>query len=274
MHQTLPQDTSQSFRLFLQFKCGKETAFSAIYVKYYKTLVRYGSGFINDGFSVESIVQEAFLRLWQNRERMESPDHIFYFAKLVVKRECLTRNYQPKYRFHQHATRFSRYEDNGEHLCGQHPESEQAEKELLHEQERLFGEVKKVMPLLSPYRRKVLQLCLDHNFRYKEIAEKLCSNVPAVSAEVRQAIKEVSEIMTKGKSLANIESPQGLPKKESSITAEQSEILSLRYESSYSFERIASVMDLPRQYVQKEFIAAYKLSKSTTSQGPRLNPCI
>src|SRR5687767_7413233 len=74
---------------FLQFLQGSEPSFTHIYSRFSKTLRRYGLRIVQDEFVVNTIVQEAFLKLWAFRERMTSMDHIVRFLKLTMRWECM-----------------------------------------------------------------------------------------------------------------------------------------------------------------------------------------
>src|SRR5690606_17519454 len=64
---------------FIQLKNGCPTAFADIHAKYSRNIFWVGKRLIDDEFVIESLVQDAFLKLWTHRDTVESPKHIFFF---------------------------------------------------------------------------------------------------------------------------------------------------------------------------------------------------
>jgi RNA polymerase sigma-70 factor (ECF subfamily) len=59
-----------------RFQNGNEQAFSQIFHTHFKNLCHYGYKFIPDKDLVKDCVQELFIYLWQNRERLEYTEAI------------------------------------------------------------------------------------------------------------------------------------------------------------------------------------------------------
>lgn len=240
-----------SFQLFIN---GNESGLTAFYRQYRQRLYWHGMGLLKDTFPVETIVQEAFFKLWTCRNRMKSPGHVYNFLFMVVTRDCISMYYKAPYRFHHNTRYLEEYENYQDRLCDHEPEEEI--------QENRIAQLEKTLLLLSPHKQKLIRLCLEHDFHYRKIGLLLNLSFQSVATEVREIIKELKDIVNRGHDLEKAEKP--VIKINNGINQEQEKILQMRYNNGYSFSQIARIMNLPQLYVQKQFIVAYKRSKKTT----------
>jgi RNA polymerase sigma-70 factor, ECF subfamily len=74
---------------FLQFKEGDRRAFEYYFKKYYDSIVGFGIQFIGDQDKARSIAQDAFIKLWENREKVQKINGIQSFLYTSVKTDCL-----------------------------------------------------------------------------------------------------------------------------------------------------------------------------------------
>jgi RNA polymerase sigma-70 factor (ECF subfamily) len=56
--------------LLEKLKNDDQSAFTIIFTKYYQDLVRFSFGFTHDSDAAEEIVQDVFLKLWENRKAL------------------------------------------------------------------------------------------------------------------------------------------------------------------------------------------------------------
>lgn len=75
--------------LFEEIKKGNKEAFTLIFQKYYKDLVLFGGSFLQDKERSEDIVQSVFLRLWENRSKIEIKTSLKSFLLQSVRNGCL-----------------------------------------------------------------------------------------------------------------------------------------------------------------------------------------
>lgn len=56
---------------FLQFREGDRRAFEYYFKEYYNSIVGFAIQFIGDKDKAGSIAQDAFIKLWENREKVQ-----------------------------------------------------------------------------------------------------------------------------------------------------------------------------------------------------------
>lgn len=65
--------------LFKQFKRGKERALAVYFEKHVRALLLFAYHLVKDEFVAEELVQDAFVKLWDSRGRMENEKHLKAF---------------------------------------------------------------------------------------------------------------------------------------------------------------------------------------------------
>ena len=246
-------------RIFELLQQGHPDALELIYTKYKRTLFWVGRQILDDDFAVETLVQDTFLILWEKRERIERPEHIYYFLRMVMKRECYTYYVRPKNKFFRTFNSLESYENYQDYLHGYDPEKNDHHILNHEEQQKAFDRVRRVFPLLSPERRRLIELCLKYDFRYKSIGQLMGNSVTHTSNEVKRAIEDIKNIIHQGSKLEIKPKPMMAIKLQGTMTEEQKKVLLLRAEKQYSFASIAKELNLSQKEVHQEFMAAYKL---------------
>ena len=74
---------------FLQFREGDRRAFEYYFKEYYNSIVGFAIQFIGDKDKAGSIAQDAFIKLWENREKVQKINGIRSFLYTSVKTDCL-----------------------------------------------------------------------------------------------------------------------------------------------------------------------------------------
>jgi RNA polymerase sigma factor (sigma-70 family) len=246
---------------FQLLKQGHPDALKFIYAKYHRRIFWVGKQTISDEFVIETILQDTFLKLWEKRESIERPEHIYFFLRYVMKRECTYYYCRPRNDFYRNINRLENYEDYQKYMHGYDPQKE--DEHLVDQQanQKAFDRIKSVLPLLSDKRKHLIELCLKYSFQYKAIAGAMGISITEVSIEVKKAIQEIKNFINQGSALEAKKQPATTLKVEGSMTEEQEKVLQLRSEKNYSFAAIATELNLSQKEVHKIFIAAYKFLK-------------
>ena len=88
-------------RIFELLQQGHPDALEFIYSKYHRRIFWIGKQLIQDEFVIETILQDTFLKLWEQRDGIERPEHIFFFLRYVMKRDCTYYYARPKNNFYR-----------------------------------------------------------------------------------------------------------------------------------------------------------------------------
>jgi RNA polymerase sigma factor (sigma-70 family) len=250
MNYELPTPAEQS--CFLQYKKGEEEGFTQLYRMMFNPLLRYGMRILPNEFAVATIVQEAFLKAWNFRERMTCLQHTFRFMCMNVKWACYDHYRQPGNRqviYLEHDT----YSD-----VSFFPGLEEAEP--ICNDEELLKSIYDVMPYLSMNKQTILQLYFKYGFSYKQIARRYGSNVQAISNDLHEALAYLKKVIHSKKQLTQSVSKPVTNAKyraEEYLTGEMLQLFKLRYENKLPFDVIAAKMNLPQPYVQQQYVAAH-----------------
>lgn len=256
-------------QLYELLKKGNPTSLEHIYLRYKRLLFWLGKQMLEDDFVVETLVQDTFLKLWLHRDSIETPNHILAFLRFVMKRDCISYFNAPKNKFTRLIASLERFENYQDYRAGYDP---LLDKEHLLSQEsdqRNFDEVKKVLSVISPKRKHLIELCLEYGFQYKPIAEAMGSSVTGISNEVTRAIDDLRKILNR----SSFEQPQKktLNHKDQpeNISSLQLEIMKRRFEQKSSFTVIARELKLSEKEVHREFLHAYQyLQNQNTAEIP------
>ncbi|MCC4230413.1 RNA polymerase sigma factor [Zunongwangia profunda] len=253
-------------REFKLLKEGHPDAMEFIYARYQHKLFWMGKQLIKDEFVIESILQDTFLKLWEKRDHIEDPKHIRYFLLHVMKRQCTYYYCHPRNKFHRNMSRLEFFPDYQEYMHGFDPESEDPHLQDQEADQKAFDRIRRVFPLLSAERRRLLELCITYGFQYKNIAQVMGTSTAYTSYEVKRAIEDIKKIIHQGNNLETKPKQVVRVKLPGKMTAEQEKLLQLRNEKQYSFAAIAKELKLSQKEVHQEFMTAYRLLQQKHEQ--------
>lgn len=246
-------------RIFKLLQQGHPDAMEFIYARYHKSLFWVGKKRIDDEFVIETIRQDTFLKLWEKRDTIERPEHIYFFLRYVMKMQCTYYYCRPKNKFHKNTNRLDLYENYQEYWHGYDPE--EVDHHLVDQDadQKAFDRIKSIFPLLSADRRHLIELCLKYGFQYKLIGQVMGTGITETSNEVKRAIDDIKKIIHNGSTLETKPKPHLAIKIQGKMTEKQEKVLQLRTEKQYSFAAIANELKLSQKEIHQEFMAAYKL---------------
>lgn len=256
-------------QLYERLKKGDPAALEHIHLRHKRLLFWIGWQVLKDDFVVDTIAQDTFLKLWLHRDTIETPNHITGFLRFVMKRDCLSYVTAPRNKFNRLISSLDSFENYQDYLVGYDPLKD---KEYLLSQEsdqKRFDEVKKVLPVLNPKRKYLIELCLEYGFQYKPISEAMGSSVSGISNEVSRAIDDLRKILK----VTSFEQPQEKAVRNEAqsekLSSQQLEIIKRRFEQKSSFAVIARELKLPEKEIHREFLYAYQyLQNQKTSEIP------
>lgn len=246
---------------FSKFQEGNEKGLEFFYKRLYPSLYHRGVRYIKDDVNADCIVNEAFLRLWLIRKSISDPDHIETFVKKLTADAYKAYFRTSNNRFQRNMLRLDEIENYQEFMCGYDPEFDD-ETNILYQQE-LDEELKKqwiqvdaLIPNLTQDQQLFIRLCLKYAFNYDRIAWHIGGiSDYQVARKVEKTLECLKAILTNSQKLNAIGKTSKF-KFEGDLCEEQSSILHMRYELQYSFEEIATALNLNQGYIQKVFVNA------------------
>lgn len=244
---------------FELLKNSDPAALEKIHALYNRRIFWLGRQILDDDFVVENIMQDTFFKLWECREKIESPMHILFFLRFVMKRSCYSHYSKPRNKFFRTTVRsFESYENYENYVIGYDPADLIQNLKDQEEDQRLFDLVNRVLPMISPKKRQLINLCLKYDFRYKDIAEAMGKGTTEIANEVRRAIEDIKAIVDHNNVLETKKEKAESEHKDQTISEKQSQVLKLRFEKKFSFAAIAQELNLTQKEVHEEFMAGYK----------------
>ena len=245
-------------QLYELLKKGNPTSLEFIHLRYKRLLFWIGKQMLEDDFVVETLVQDTFLKLWLHRDSIETPNHILGFLRFVLKRDCITYFNTPKNKLARLTASLESFENYQDYLIGYDP---MQDKEHLLRQEsdqKDFDEVTKVLKVINPKRKHLIELCLKYGFRYKTIAEAMGSSVKDISNEVSRAIDDLRNILKKNFNDKPPIKSQRNGVHQDELSSRQIDIINRRFEQKSSFAVIARELKISEREVHQEFLYAYE----------------
>ena len=85
------QTNQTELQLMDQIKAGDYNAFRCLYQLHYNFLCNYAGKFLRDDFVSEDVVQEVFVKIWENRKRIIIKESVKSYLCSAVKNRSLNR---------------------------------------------------------------------------------------------------------------------------------------------------------------------------------------
>lgn len=170
----------------LNLNQGNKKAFQLIFDEWYEHMCFFAHRILNDHTIAEDIVQDAFINLWKNKEKIETEEHIKAFLYKVVRNKCINHI--------KHEEIKRKYAKNFEHPI----ESDDFFVRLVIEEEtkRLIFETEEQ---LTQKQKEVFKLAMK-GFNNQEISKELGISINTVKTHKRIAYgilkKKIEKTMT------------------------------------------------------------------------------
>ena len=146
--------------------------FQQVFETWYNTLCNYAYSYVRDRDTCEDIVQEVFVRIWEDRPQLIGTEGLRYYLFTAVRNNCIS--YLRQANKHRHAD-----PDEARPVYIQN-RREQAEYRAI---------VRQAIDSLPPRCREVFLLSRFSNMTYKEIAGTLDISEKTVENQMTKALK-------------------------------------------------------------------------------------
>ncbi|MBK7134492.1 MAG: RNA polymerase sigma-70 factor [Bacteroidales bacterium] len=157
---------------------GDKTEFESLFRSSYVSLVKYSRTLIKDQDTAEEIVQDLFVKLWQEKEKIKIESSLNGYLFRAVHNKCL--------HYIEHLKVVERYAAtvvSGEADLSDDPS------EILHYKD-LQMKIASILERLPERCGRIFCMSRFEGLKYSEIAEKLSVSVKTVEASMGIALKE------------------------------------------------------------------------------------
>lgn len=159
---------------------GDADAFAALFRKYYELLYQFAGRFVKDPQTSESIVQDVFVKIWENKSKLELKSNIKSYLYAAVKNQSL--NYLRREQFVVHTL------DDVESEPGNNREPG---KEL--DRKEIIEAVHKAIEKLPFQRRQIFIMKKFENLTYEEIADIQNISINTVKTQMKRALQSLRQ---------------------------------------------------------------------------------
>ena len=161
-----------------RLRAGDHRAFEAIFLDYCQPLVAFAHRIVMDQPVAENIVQDVFLRIWQNRDRLDPMGSLKSYLYTAVKNQALN------HLRHSHVEERDPPDDNIEDDLAETPETIWSRREL----------VSAIHSALEELPRNCRTIFTMHRYdclTYSEIANILDLSIKTVGTQMGRALKKL-----------------------------------------------------------------------------------
>ena len=151
-----------------------------LYKTHHQRMCNHALNLVGDLDAAQDIVQEVFIKVWKNMDRIEMGDYFTYYLLKATTSTSL--NYLQKTR------RYSEVKEEVKHTLD--PTKEDPDPAQLAE---LRQSIRSAIDRLPPKCKTVYLLCRQEDMSYKEVAEHMDISVKTVENQMGIALKKLRE---------------------------------------------------------------------------------
>ena len=165
--------------IFIGLKRRDEAALSVLFDTYYEKLYLFAEKYIYDSDKAHDIVQDVFLKIWENAERLELTSSIQHYLFASVRNGCL--NYLKSLQIEDR---------NNRKYAEAYIESQNVD---MVDDEELLARVRQVLDELPEKCMEVCLLRFVEGYKYAEIAARLDMNENTVKAQLHRGMERLKQ---------------------------------------------------------------------------------
>jgi RNA polymerase sigma-70 factor (ECF subfamily) len=161
---------------------GDQAAFRQIYTHFYRRLYQFSLAIVKTRESAEEIVEDVFVRIWQQRENTASIHNLRVYLYTATKNASL--NYLSQ-KARQSIT------EPFDHIHVELNRSDVTPEQILITAE-LYQKIQKAVEALPPRCKMIFRLVREDGLKYKEISEILNISVNTIDAQMAIAVRRIT----------------------------------------------------------------------------------
>lgn len=182
---------SGEHELFAEAKAGNRTAFDRLQEALNASVRRFVRRLVGISEAEDDIVQDVFLALYMNLERLESSEHLRPFLFRVVRNRCYdTLRRQGRFQFVPLDAASEGSAVNPSFLTDRRKQPD----EELH-WKLLYSEVQKAIDHLPEIQRQTIILYCEENLTYARIAEAMATDIGTVKSRIFYGRKNLRNLL-------------------------------------------------------------------------------
>ena len=182
---------SGEHELFEQAKANNRTAFDRLQDMLNPSVRRFVRRLVGISEAEDDIVQDAFLALYMNLERLKSSEHLRPFLFRIVRNRCYdTLRRQGRFRFVPLDAASQDSTVNPSFLTDRRKQPD----EQLHWR-LLYSEVQKAIDRLPEIQRQAIILYGEENLTYAQIAEAMATDIGTVKSRIFYGRKNLRNLL-------------------------------------------------------------------------------
>lgn len=181
----------QDADLFLKIRNDNQSAFEVVFLRYYSSLCSYAFTIAGNKDVSEEIVQDIFVKFWENRNQIEINSSLKAYLYRTVHNQCINHLESRKIRNQYSKSQMLAYEKN---LIEMVPFSNDYPIANLIAQE-LEEKIQKSIIALPEQCREVFLLIRIQNKSYQEVANQLGISVNTVKTQMQRAIFKLKDML-------------------------------------------------------------------------------
>jgi RNA polymerase sigma-70 factor, ECF subfamily len=163
---------------------GDKGQFESLFRSSYVSLVKYAKTLVRDQDTAEEIIQDLFVKLWQEKEKINIESSLNGYLFRSVHNRCL--------HYIEHRKIVERHADV---MATEQKENPEDPSEILHYKD-LQARIARIIERLPERCGKIFCMSRFEGLKYSEIAERLSVSVKTVEASMGKALKEFRKELT------------------------------------------------------------------------------
>lgn len=170
-------------QLVTLLKQGDADAFEKVFFSFADRLYYFAMRYIRNQSDAEEIVQEVFVKLWENRENLNENLSFSGYLFTIARNTIFNQNRKKvnEQAYHDYVRNFLEIS------------SSKTEDDLIYSDIKSI--IDKVVEELPPQRKLIYKLSRESGLSYREIAEQLNLSERTVEAHIRLALKTLTQVI-------------------------------------------------------------------------------